>query len=167
MLVTLDGSEFAAQILPVASALAQAAHARVTLLRVVPPAHAINKAEWGYERRIEEQDLAGYGGDQAWPRVTEIETADQASERAAAEATGYLAPLAERFPGLDVQRLVRESEHPAEAILACADEIGADLIAMATHGRGGLAHLLAGSVAEAVMRAGKVPVLLFRPAPKD
>ena len=163
LLVTLDGSAFAEQILGVASRMAQEAHARVTLLRVIPPAHAASKTEWGYDRRIEERDLAGYGDDQAWPHVTEIETADQASQGASAEAMGYLAPFTERFQGLELQRLVRESEHPADAILACAEEIGADLIAMATHGRSGLAHLLTGSVAEAVMRAGKTPVLLFRP----
>jgi nucleotide-binding universal stress UspA family protein len=167
LLVTLDGSEFSEQILGVASRIAAEARARVVLLRVIPPSHALKQAEWGYERRIEEQDLAGYGNDQAWPRVTEVETADQAAQGAAAEAMGYLAPFVERFAGSEVQRLVREGEHPADAILTCAQEVGADLIAMATHGRGGLAHLLTGSVAESVMRAGKLPVLLFRPTTPD
>jgi nucleotide-binding universal stress UspA family protein len=36
-----------------------------------------------------------------------------------------------------------------------------DLVAMSTHGRTGLTHLLLGSVAEQVLRASPVPVLLF------
>jgi nucleotide-binding universal stress UspA family protein len=51
---------------------------------------------------------------------------------------------------------------PAEEILAAAKATGADLIAMATHGRSGLGRILFGSVAEAVLRASPVPVLMIR-----
>src|SRR5262249_57788631 len=44
-----------------------------------------------------------------------------------------------------------------------AREKNADLIALATHGRGGLARLLMGSVAEEVLRHSPIPVLLTRP----
>ncbi len=50
----------------------------------------------------------------------------------------------------------------APAILKEADEIGADVIVMGTHGRKGLAHLLLGSVAEKVIREARVPVLTVR-----
>jgi nucleotide-binding universal stress UspA family protein len=43
-----------------------------------------------------------------------------------------------------------------------AREIGADLIAMTTHGRSGLGRLLFGSVAEAVLRESQLPVFLMR-----
>lgn len=52
----------------------------------------------------------------------------------------------------------------APTILKEADEIGADLIVMGTHGRKGLAHFLLGSVAEKVIREANVPVLTVRHA---
>lgn len=48
-----------------------------------------------------------------------------------------------------------------EGIIYFADSIGADLIAMATHGRTGFAHVLAGSIAEDVVSHSKRPVLTF------
>jgi nucleotide-binding universal stress UspA family protein len=48
---------------------------------------------------------------------------------------------------------------PHERIIAVAEEVGAELIVMGTHGRTGLAHLLVGSVAERVVRASPIPVL--------
>lgn len=48
-----------------------------------------------------------------------------------------------------------------EGIIYFADSINADLIAMATHGRTGFAHVLAGSIAEDVVSHAKRPVLTF------
>jgi nucleotide-binding universal stress UspA family protein len=48
-----------------------------------------------------------------------------------------------------------------EGILYFADSIDADMIAMATHGRTGFAHVLAGSIAEDVVNKAKRPVLTF------
>jgi nucleotide-binding universal stress UspA family protein len=48
-----------------------------------------------------------------------------------------------------------------EGIIYFADSINADLIAMATHGRTGFAHVLAGSIAEDVVNHSKRPVLTF------
>jgi nucleotide-binding universal stress UspA family protein len=50
----------------------------------------------------------------------------------------------------------------AEEILNYADENNIDLIAMGTHGRTELSHLLLGSVAERVIRMAKCPVMTFR-----
>ena len=55
------------------------------------------------------------------------------------------------------------ASHIPKSILATAREVGADLIVMATHGRSGLAHLLLGSIAEAVVRNAICPVLTVRP----
>jgi nucleotide-binding universal stress UspA family protein len=52
---------------------------------------------------------------------------------------------------------------PSEEILHAAREKKVDLIAMSTHGRGGVARLIAGSVAEEVLRKARVPVLVTRP----
>jgi universal stress protein A len=49
--------------------------------------------------------------------------------------------------------------HPATAICSYARDHGCDLIAMATHGRTGLAHLLIGSTTEVVVRHAPCPVL--------
>ena len=51
---------------------------------------------------------------------------------------------------------------PATAIVQAAEEEGADLIVMGTHGRTGLTRLLMGSVAEAVVRKAKCPVLTVK-----
>jgi nucleotide-binding universal stress UspA family protein len=48
-----------------------------------------------------------------------------------------------------------------EGIINFADSMGADLIAMATHGRTGLAHVMAGSLAENVVGHASKPVLTF------
>jgi nucleotide-binding universal stress UspA family protein len=48
---------------------------------------------------------------------------------------------------------------PAREIVAHADKIGADLIVVGTHGRGGLTHAVLGSVAERIVQKAKRPVL--------
>ena len=54
---------------------------------------------------------------------------------------------------------------PVDEILSEATEEGCDLIVMGTHGRSGVTRLLAGSVAEAVMRKATCPVLTLRRTP--
>lgn len=61
--------------------------------------------------------------------------------------------------GIDAEGLVVE-ESPVEAILHAAQKIDAELIIMASHGRSGLARVVLGSVAEGVMRAADVGVLI-------
>jgi nucleotide-binding universal stress UspA family protein len=58
--------------------------------------------------------------------------------------------------------IVITSSAPAYAIIDYAAEHGIDLIVMGTHGRGALAHLLMGSVAEKVVRLASCPVLTVR-----
>ncbi len=55
-----------------------------------------------------------------------------------------------------------EGAPPAE-IVAYAKQHDIDMIVMGTHGRGGLAHALLGSVAEKVLRKAPCPVLTVRP----
>jgi len=54
---------------------------------------------------------------------------------------------------------------PAWTIVEYAAANDIDLIVMGTHGRGGMAHLLMGSVAERVLRTAPCPVLTVRHAP--
>lgn len=74
-----------------------------------------------------------------------------------------LVDLAEelRGQGYHVKTLAREG-FPPEVILAEAEAAGADLIAMGTHGRTGLAHLVLGSTAERVVQRADCPVLTVR-----
>ncbi len=58
--------------------------------------------------------------------------------------------------------VVMTSASPAFAIIDYATEHHIDLIVMGTHGRGALAHLLMGSVAEKVVRLAPCPVLTVR-----
>jgi universal stress protein A len=52
---------------------------------------------------------------------------------------------------------------PAGEIVAAANDLKADLVCIGTHGRGGIAHFLLGSVAEKVVRQAPCPVLTIRP----
>ena len=56
---------------------------------------------------------------------------------------------------------------PARAIIEYAGTHDVDLIVMGTHGRGGMAHLFVGSVAERVVRTAPCPVLTVREAPQQ
>jgi nucleotide-binding universal stress UspA family protein len=51
---------------------------------------------------------------------------------------------------------------PADVILKVGAEWKADMIVIASHGRGGMRRLVLGSVAEAVMRRSDCPVLVVR-----
>lgn len=63
---------------------------------------------------------------------------------------------------LRAEALILVSTAPATAIVGYAREAGIDLIVMGTHGRGGMAHLLMGSVSERVVRTAPCPVLTVR-----
>ena len=65
-----------------------------------------------------------------------------------------------RQKGIDVDSIVTLGSDAAIEIEKVTETIGADLIIMTTHGRSGLDRWLMGSVAEKVLRYGKVPLLL-------
>jgi nucleotide-binding universal stress UspA family protein len=64
-------------------------------------------------------------------------------------------------PGVSVELTILHGS-PAGAILGAVERLGPDLLVMGTHGRTGLQRLLVGSVAEQVMRASPVPVVIVR-----
>jgi nucleotide-binding universal stress UspA family protein len=136
--VPLDGSAVAEAIVPMIVKIAGPLEMDVVLLRVVQP-------------------LPQLVADGARHVVM-----DPAQERQL-DAEEYLAALAVelRNKGIRVETLVRRGIPSAE-ILAGAREVGADLIAMTTHGRSGLGRLLFGSVAEDVLRHADIPVFLMR-----
>jgi len=137
VLVPLDGSELSAAILPVVERLAGPLEFVIHLLHAIEPLPA---AAAGMSARIEEI--------QAFREQ---------------EAEGYLDKVARTLEaeGLAVRRVVRVG--PAvEAIQRYALEAAIDLIAMTTHGRTGLSRLLFGSVAEQVLRAVAIPLVLWK-----
>ncbi len=73
----------------------------------------------------------------------------------------YMADFAKKLQIKNVTINVFNDITEEEGIIYFADSIGADMIAMATHGRTGFAHVLAGSIAEDVVSHSKRPVLTF------
>jgi nucleotide-binding universal stress UspA family protein len=138
VLVPLDGSPVAEAILPFIEQIAGPLDLEIVLLRVVPltPVDVVTMAR-------------------------ELPPGEETEKELSAER--YLEPLVEtlRARGIRVGARVRIGS-PATEIVAAAQEVGADLIAMTTHGRSGLGRLLFGSVAEAVLRAAPIPVFLLR-----
>ena len=65
--------------------------------------------------------------------------------------------------GLAAKGHVVTEGDPASGILHFADESGADLIAMSTHGRGGVSRLVLGSVTDKVVRGARIPTLVYHP----
>ncbi len=63
---------------------------------------------------------------------------------------------------LAARTVIRTSNSPASAIVAYARDANVDLIVMGTHGRGAMAHLVTGSVAERGVRTAPCPVLTVR-----
>lgn len=63
---------------------------------------------------------------------------------------------------LPVKSAVLTSSATAAAIVQYARNLDIDLIVVGTHGRGAMAHLLMGSVAERVVRSASCPVLTVR-----
>jgi len=142
ILIPLDGSPFAEQIIPLAVVVGGLMGAEYRLLRVVPP---VLIGGW-----------TGLGS----PPVGVKTVAEQLQ----AEADNYLTGLVARYAGLGRPTTRTALDWPpATAILADAEANGVDLIAMETHGRSGIVRLFLGSVADKVVRGASVPILLRRP----
>lgn len=73
--------------------------------------------------------------------------------------------------GVPHRVIVEDNDDPVSAILKKQRELGAGLVAMGTHGRGGLARIRLGSIAESVLHHAEVPILTvgprFRPPAKS
>ena len=103
---------------------------------------------------------------QACPVVPELQAAEQPRlEKRKAEAQAYLDGAAERLraEGFRIQTHVVVAESAAVAVLDMARNENIDVIAIATHGRGGFRRWLLGSVADKIVRGTSSPVLVYRP----
>jgi nucleotide-binding universal stress UspA family protein len=70
--------------------------------------------------------------------------------------------IAERVPKEVKSQTVIRQDDAAEGIRRVAEEIGAEVMVIATHGRTGWRHLVFGSVAERVIREAHCPVLVIQ-----
>jgi len=143
IVIALDGSRLAEQVLEHAVSLGRPLGAEYTLLRVVNPLGSMG-------------DL---------PAVFAPRLGRAVAAQHVAEAKAYLAGIARSMKdsGLEVRVKVVESERAADAILDEAARHGTGFVAMATHGRSGLTRLFLGSVASRVLHETSVPLLLYRP----
>jgi nucleotide-binding universal stress UspA family protein len=167
ILVTLDGSHFSEAILGTATSLAARIGATVELFTVGRPATAHDTPS---ARSYSEVTPAGApnGTRMSVPLPSAlmaplVETREQALDRMGDEQRDYLQARAAELTEVSTSMTVVLDDDPARAIIAHARRTRPALIAMATHGRTGVAHLLAGSVCEAVIRSGVSPVLVIRP----
>jgi nucleotide-binding universal stress UspA family protein len=89
----------------------------------------------------------------------------EADDRVRREAQTYLEEKSETLRGVVAKwrTQVVDGADPASAIAAEAEDEGADLILLSTHGRSGAVRWILGSVAEKVLHSTHVPLLLVRP----
>jgi nucleotide-binding universal stress UspA family protein len=141
ILVTLDGSAQAEDVLEPAFVMGQSMNAELNLLRVVPPSLTSGGPSTG-------------------------DGTEKGHDHLRSDPLRYLHRHAEilRARGAQVRTQVIASAEPAEAIVAAA--VGMDLIAMLTQARRGVSRLVRGSVVAKVVHNSVIPVLISRPYAK-
>jgi len=139
ILVPLDGSKRAEGILCHVEELSKLYHARVIFLQVVEPSPLVVGPEGSIVLHQEE------------------------IERWTKEAESYLTAIQGEFQkkGIETEKHVINGP-VVEAIIKVAEKEGADLIALASHGRSGLSQVFYGSVAAGVLHRVDRPLLLIR-----
>lgn len=107
------------------------------------------------------------------PAYLGAETVEQVDEYEHALCRAGEAVLAEALAAVRREGLAAEvrllrietiEQHAADEVVAEAKRWPADLVVIGTHGRGGVEHMLLGSVAEKVLRKAPCPVLIVPPA---
>lgn len=145
ILIPTDGSDLADQAVTKGLDLARTLGAEVMILTVIEPFHVV---------------AYGVAGD-----AHQLQSNMQAYEaQTGAHASGVLeaAEARAKAAGVPVSTRRLQSDHPAEAIVRAAEEAGADLIVMASHGRRGVAALMLGSQTTRVLTLTRIPVLVLR-----
>jgi nucleotide-binding universal stress UspA family protein len=136
ILVPVDFSDCSLDALGYAAVVAQQAKASLMLLHVLEP--------------------VSYGLDftlgQSRARRLEVETWTKRLEELVSS---------HQHPTMQVESRLRGG-FPADSILDSAQTLPCDLIVMGTHGRRGISHTISGSVAEAVLRKARCPVITVR-----
>ena len=141
ILIALDGSVLAEQCLEPAIALARLEQGEITLLRVV---HS--------EAHIPLGEMQASIGP---ARASDVDDAQR-------YLAGLTVLLAEH--GVPVHSAVVIAADIPKAILGFAETHDSDVVAIATHGRGGVARVMIGSVADRVMTEGAISTLVLHPS---
>lgn len=139
ILVPLDGSPASEASIPIATSLARRSGAELELMRVHRPLLPIGEIPFPANP---DEDLDIERGEEAYLR----ERAERVRTQTGVPARWHLVT----------------SEQAAGSIEDRAEAIGADLVVMTTHGRGGVARMWLGSVADRVIRHIAIPTLLVK-----
>lgn len=139
IVVALDGSSASESVLGPACDLALASGAKITLVHVI-------------------SDPSGFG-----PRIMTLRPDRLRPELD--RTLSYLEALAEdlRETGVDTTVYANRGNRPATTIACMARDLDADVIALATHGYGGVKRTILGSVTDKLLRSTHVPLLVVRP----
>jgi nucleotide-binding universal stress UspA family protein len=144
ILVSTDGSELATNGITHAVALAKLLKASLFIVTVTELWPAL---EVGYSMSHGNKNV-----------IQDFEDEAAKSARLILDKAGEVA----NSQGVECKLIHVPDKHPAEGIIAAAEEAGANLIVMASHGRRGVRRLLLGSQAAEVIAHSKVPVLIIR-----
>lgn len=141
IMVPMDGSELAERVLPHVETIAASSNATVELVRVIEPFELPTRGGIA----ISEDDIK------------------QIEQHMESEAQTYLARIEDTLKGKGVKAestVIRGKV--AESLVDYARSSNADLIIMATHGRSGISRWAWGSVADRILHASHIPVLMVQ-----
>lgn len=144
ILVPLDGSQLAENVLPVVQSLSRGIKSKVTLFSVI--------------------DVEAMADELPAGRMDLSRSIDQMAQNAITVAKDYLKSVASTLDlpkGTVTQTAVLATA--ADAIVKEAEKQPGTMIAMSTHGRSGFQRYYIGSVADKVLHTASVPVLLYNP----
>ena len=146
ILIPTDGSELAEHAVTNGLSLAKSVGAKVTVIIVEDPFDWLSVLETRASRR---QALDAFA------------RRNEQIKKYAASVLSRAANAAKQA-GVPCDTMQVENARPYQAIIAAASDKGCDLIAMTSHGRGGLSAVVLGSVTNKVLTHTKIPVLVYR-----
>jgi nucleotide-binding universal stress UspA family protein len=141
ILIPTDGSALSTVAVEQSMDFARDADAKVTVLTVVIPFHVFS---------ADSNQLAGTRAD--YERRARTHAAEILTD----------AQLKAKVRGVPCDVVQVENDSPYDAIINTAEKSGCDLIAMASHGRRGVAAIVLGSETLKVLTHSKMPVLVYR-----
>lgn len=143
ILVPTDGSDLSSETTNRAIVFAKEAGAKITFFFAKP-----------------DYPVAFYGEGALIDPTTPEKFAEMADQQAGEILAGCEARA--KAAGVTCASNSSVSDVPYEAIIAAAEQVGADLIFMASHGRRGISGFLLGSETQKVLTHSKIPVLVYR-----
>jgi nucleotide-binding universal stress UspA family protein len=169
ILICLDGSRLAEQALPVATESCPPLKSEVVLFQVVTSNITISSPQSIYipplggkidSGSIPVSDMAGEFAVESGvgSQLAEIERQQDVNQR-------YLEKLAHqlRIKGIKVTTVISHGEQIGETIMHWAEKHGVTLIALTSHGQGGLEKTGFGRVAGEVLKGSEIPILIVKP----